>query len=152
MNNGHSTRYFPLEKGTRQGNPFSAYLFILNLEILSIRICQNEQIKSICISNDHELKISAYADDANFLASDIQSLNCLFLTCTDFGNYFSLRLKEEKSETSWIGSNKPNTSKPLPWKWVNLTNGKIKILGCYSSYYKDLSEKYNFLEVINLHV
>ena len=32
---------------------------------------------------------------------------------------------------------------------VNLKNDKIKILGCYSSYCKDLSEKYNFLEVIN---
>ena len=30
-----------------------------------------------------------------------------------------------------------------------MTNDKIKILGSYSSYCKDLSEKYNFLEVIN---
>ena len=148
MNNGHSTGYFPPERGTRQGDPVSAYLFILALEILFIRIRQNEQIKGICIS-DHELKISAYADDANFLISGIQSSNCLFLTCADFGYCSSLRLNEEKSEASWIGSNKSNTSKPLPCKWVNLKNDKIKILGCYSSYCKDLSEKYNFLEVIN---
>ena len=148
MNNGHSTGYFPLERGTRQGDPVSAYFFILPLEILFIRIRQNEQKKGICIS-DHELKVSAYADDANFLVNDIQSLNCLFLTCTDFGHYSSLRLNEEKSEASWIGSNKSNTSKPLSCKWVNLKNDKIKILGCYSSYCKDLSEKYNFLEVIN---
>ena len=75
---------FPLERGTRQGDPFSAYLFILAFEILFLRIRQNEQIKGICIS-DHELKVSAYADDANFLVSDIQSLNCLFLACADFG-------------------------------------------------------------------
>ena len=30
MNNGHSTGYFPLSSGTRQGDPISAYLFILN--------------------------------------------------------------------------------------------------------------------------
>ena len=88
---------------------------ILALEILFIRICQNEQMKGICIT-DHELKVSAHADDANFLVSDIQSLNCLFLTFTDFGNYSSLRLNEEKSEASWIGSSKSNTSKPLPCK------------------------------------
>ena len=88
MNNGHSTGYFPLER-RRQGDPVSAYL-------LFIRIRQNEQIKGICIG-DHELNVSAYADDANFLVSDIQSLNCLFLTCTDFGHYSSLRLNEEKS-------------------------------------------------------
>ena len=107
MNNGHSTGYFPLERGTRQGDPVSAYLFILALEISFIRIRQNEQIKGICIS-DHELKVSAYTD---FLVSDIQSLNCLFLTCTDFGHYSSLRLNKEKSEASWIGSSKSNTSK-----------------------------------------
>ena len=60
-----------------------------------------------------------------------------------------MRLNEEKSEASRIGSNKSNTSKPLPCKCVNLTNDKIKILGSYSSYCKDLSEKYNFLEVLN---
>ena len=138
MNNGHSTGYFPLERGTRQGDPVSAYMFILALEILFIRIRQNEQIKGTCIS-DYELKVSAYADDANLLVSDIQSLNCLFLTCIDFGYYYSsLRLNEEKSEASWIGSNKSNTSKPLSCKWVNLQNDKIKILGCYSSYCKEL--------------
>ena len=92
-------------------------------------------MKGVCVS-DHELQISAYADDANFLVSDIQTV--LFLTCAGFGNYSCLRLNEEKSEASWIGSNKLNTSKPLPCKWVNLTNDKIKILGSYSSYCKDL--------------
>ena len=121
MNNSEATGYFPLERGTRQGDLVSAYLFILCLRILFIRIRQNEQIKGICI-RDHELKASAYSDDANFLVSDIQFLNRLFLTCTDFGNYSSLRLNEEKSEASWIGTNKSNTSKPLPCKWVNLTN------------------------------
>ena len=57
--------------------------------------------------------------------------------CADFGNYSSLRLNKEKSEASWISSNKLITSKPLPCKWVNLTNDKIKILGSYSSYCKD---------------
>ena len=34
INGGITTKYFKIEKGVRQGNPVSAYLFILCLEIL----------------------------------------------------------------------------------------------------------------------
>ena len=65
INNGHSTGYFPLERGTRQGNPLSAYLFILCVESLFIQIREDENIKAIVVGNQ-EIKLSAYADDAGF--------------------------------------------------------------------------------------
>ena len=49
MNNGSSTGYFYRERGTCQGNPISAYLFILALEILFIHIRDNHHIKGIMI-------------------------------------------------------------------------------------------------------
>ena len=60
MNNGHSTGYFPLERGTRQGDPLSAYLFILCVETLFIQIRENDEVKGIRIG-DNEIKLSAYA-------------------------------------------------------------------------------------------
>ena len=36
MNGTHTSHYFHLERVTRQGDPISAYLFILVLEILFI--------------------------------------------------------------------------------------------------------------------
>ena len=47
MNNGHSIGYFPLERRTRQGDPLSAYLFILALKIMFIQIRNNDQIKGL---------------------------------------------------------------------------------------------------------
>ena len=65
VNNSHSTGYFPLERGTRQGDPLSADLFIFCVESLFIQIPEDENIKRIVIG-DHEIKLSAYADDADF--------------------------------------------------------------------------------------
>ena len=81
MNNGSSTGYFYLERGTRQGDPISAYLFILAFEILFIHIRDNHHIEGI---DGQEIKLSAYADDGNFLTTNVQSLNLIFNTCETF--------------------------------------------------------------------
>ena len=42
---GLSTGYFNLKGGTRQGDPLSAYVFILSVETLFIQIIENSDIK-----------------------------------------------------------------------------------------------------------
>ena len=46
-NGGNTTPCFNLEKGARQGDPASAYRFILALEVLFVFIKSNENIKGI---------------------------------------------------------------------------------------------------------
>ena len=47
INRGITTRHFPLQQGARQGDPISAYVFILCLEILFILIKNDPNIKGI---------------------------------------------------------------------------------------------------------
>ena len=49
INGGNTTKYFKLQKGARQGDPVSAYLFVLCLEIIFILIKANNRVKGINI-------------------------------------------------------------------------------------------------------
>ena len=70
----------------RQGDPISAYLFILALEILFILIKDNHHIKGI-MTDGQEIKLSIYADDGNFGTTNAQSLNLIFNTRETFEHF-----------------------------------------------------------------
>ena len=80
MNNGNSTEYFSLDRGKRQGDRLSPYLFILGLEILFIQIRENKTIKGFRLKTV-EVKLTAYADDTTCLVRNLpgvpKNFNCL---------------------------------------------------------------------------
>ena len=73
MNDGHSTGYFSLSSGTRQGDPILAYLFILVMKILFIQIRSNKNIHGLTFFG-YEFKLSAFADDVSYFLKDINSV------------------------------------------------------------------------------
>ena len=94
----------------------------------------------------HEIKLSAYADDADFLTPDTESLESIFQTCTTFQLYSSLKLNLEKSEACWIGIKKGSNETPVNCKRVNINCNAIRTLGIFNSYDNDLEDKLNFLD------
>lgn len=129
-NNGHTSNYFSLQRGVRQGDPLSPYLFILAVEVLAQKIRQNERIKGIRIGGD-ELKVLQYADDTTALIENVNSAKILLETVKEFGLYSGLHINTDKTEAMWLGCNRESNSKPLGITWK--PNG-IKITGVYFSY------------------
>ena len=69
INNGITSNYFTIERGVRQGDPLSPYLFVVAVETLAITIRQNSKIKGITI-DQKETKLLQYADDTTAVLSD----------------------------------------------------------------------------------
>ena len=66
MNGGVSTGYFPLKRGSRQGDPISAYLFIIIMEVFFIMVRNNPNIEGLEMLGFKYL-LTSYADDATFI-------------------------------------------------------------------------------------
>ena len=62
INNGLTTNYFSLERGVRQGDRFSPYLFVDVVLTLAIAIRQNIAIKGISVAKE-EIRLLQYADN-----------------------------------------------------------------------------------------
>ena len=99
-NNGVSTGYFALERGTRQGDPLFVCLFILAIEVLLIHVRDSELVRGIPVT-DKEIKLDAYVDDGRFFLKDLQSLYTILDITEGFETFSSLKLNLQKSEAYW---------------------------------------------------
>ena len=102
-NNQITSQYFNVTRGLRQGDPLSSYLFILCVEILSISVRNNDEIKGIKINK--EFKLAQYADDTTAILSDIESIRPLFREIELFGTISGLELNKEKTQVMPLGPN-----------------------------------------------
>ena len=94
INGDNNTPYFHLEKVTRKGDPVSAYLFNLALEVDFVL----EIFK-------HDFLYSAYADDSIFFLRSVPSVKELNNSFSQFYNFSGLRANiGKKANKAGIGS------------------------------------------------
>ena len=139
-NAGHTTGWFRILRGVRQGCPLSCLLFILVVEILAIKIHDSEHIKGIKIG-DREHKIFQFADDTTCLLRDEDSVEYLFDTVKEFTKYSGLRLNINKTILIWLG---PWRTKTINRNNLRVETGSFNMLGIHIGRCKQTSDKKNF--------
>lgn len=126
INNGTTSKYFKLQRGVRQGDPLSAYLFILCMEIFSSSIMNNKNVAGITINN-HEYKIVQYADDLTAVLKDEKSVNAFITELDKFKDISGLHINVSKTSAILLG-NAPQFKLPNNMQWKLKPT---KVLGIY---------------------
>ena len=112
--NNSPTPWFPIERGCRQGDPISPYIFLICSEVLACMIRQNPQIKGYVIFNK-ENKISQFADDTTlFLDGSKESFEYCIKTILEYAKFSGLAMNFDKTKVVWFGCEHPVDTVYLP--------------------------------------
>ena len=144
MNNSYSTGYFQVNRGVRQGDPLSPYLFIMAIEILCIKIRQDEKIEGIKIHSE-EVKLSLFADDLTAFIKTIKSARHLFEILENFRKCSGLKFNFQKTEAIGLGSTPKSDIHKIN---IKVPSGPIKIVGIFFSQVPSETYNGNFTEKI----
>lgn len=139
--NGHLSNFFKIDKGVRQGCPLSPYLFLICIEILSLNINNNNNIKGINIFNN-EIKQTLFADDASFFLDGTEiSFQNLVTTFEKFSQISGLKLNISKCTVLRIGTLRYTNKKFCKSKKFVWTSNEASTLGiCFSNDHRKIHE------------
>ena len=147
VNGGTATNYFKLEKGTRQGDPISAYVFILVLEIVFLFTKESKKKKGLNIF-DKTFLYTAYADDSTVFLKDTKSAIELMNIFDTFSKFSGLKPNKNKCEIAGMWALKGVQVAVCGMRCTDLASNIDKILAIYYSCNDKLEIQKNFKRYI----
>ena len=128
--NGSYTKWFQIQRGVRQGDPLSPYLYLISAEILSLLIKKNKDIKGITLKDNVEALLSQFADDTSlFLDGSQRCFDACIRCLEDFTKISGLKMNFEKTQIVWIGSQKNSNIRYMRDKNFIWNPGIFRMLG-----------------------
>jgi hypothetical protein len=144
LQSGFLSDQFNIERGCKQGDPLSPYLFLLCAEILALLIKGNKSIKGITIGS-LVYKIVQYADDTTLvLDGSVSDLQSAIDTLEIFESISGLKINSSKTKLIWIGKEKYSNKKldcSLQLNWGETT---FRLLGILFSVDLDIMADLNY--------
>ena len=111
--NGYLSTPISLERGCRQGDPLSPYIFVVCAEILSHVLRECRDIRGIVVHGE-ESKVSQYADDTTLLIrEDLSSVTNTIRVLKWFKHISGLDINKEKTKVVKLGATRDSN---IPWQ------------------------------------
>ena len=128
--NRNYTSWFSVERGVRQGDPCSPYIYLICAEILSLLIRNDKEIKGIKLSDDIETLLYQFADDTTLFLDGTRKS---FEACINCLNYFStisgLVMNYDKTKVIWIGAKRNSDTRFMPEVMFEWNPTVFRVLG-----------------------
>ena len=144
MNGGHSTGYFQVQRGVRQGDPLSAYLFTIAIELLAHYIRKDVTVEGVSIGT-RVIKQVLYADDMTLFLKNIDSLYRIKTIFNNFEKLSGLKINIEKTNFMWLGEEEVRSDLNMFGNRVEY----IRILGVYFSRNPRIKDDMNYKEILS---
>ena len=149
--NGHLSSFITLERGCRQGDPVSPYIFVLCAEIPSHVLRESREVEGLIVYNK-EFKVSQYADDTTLLLKpDYNTVVEVLRILKWFKNISGLDINKDKTNIVKLGATR---GRSIPWqgkfgfKWA--TNFEILGIHYDINHMKEITEINIFKKVCEI--
>ena len=143
QNGGILTSWISCQRGIRQGCNASPLLFLITLELMSIKLRNSNSIQGISFrhlnSVSDPIKVIQYCDDTTLILNSDAELIAALKLIDEFYEVAGLKLNKSKSIAIRLGSSKDDENRTGDISWKN-KNELIKILGVFFNSKQEASD------------
>jgi hypothetical protein len=143
--NGAKTKPINIDRGVRQGCPYSMILFVLATIPLIEKIKQSKKIQGYKTKLNNTIKIQCYADDITIIIQNPKEIYEVYKIFNEHGAASESRINDEKTQIFRLHQKRPNHEPP---EIKDKIKTEVTILGTILSEQKENETKLNLQKAI----